>query len=128
MDARRRQYSHILGVFEIYDDRVRVLAVLSTGLIDRDMTLAAARSLWTDLKLRGWYRASEAELNHHQMSHRTLRAPVAISSASSAIFSSLGWSTGILRTDLASACAEKSLILFQATRAGPAWADAAFHR
>jgi hypothetical protein len=59
--------------FEIYDDRVRVLALLSTGLIDRDMTLAAARSLWTDLKLQGWYRASEAELNHHQMSHRTLR-------------------------------------------------------
>src|SRR5262249_59652462 len=36
--------------------------------------------------------------------------PVAISSASSAIFLSLGWSTGILRADRASARAEKSLI------------------
>src|SRR5262249_7305636 len=54
--------------------------------------------------------------------------PVAISSASSAIFLSLGWSTGILRADRASARAEKSLILFQATPARPAWVDAAFHR
>jgi hypothetical protein len=56
------------------------------------------------------------------------RFTVAISSASSAIFSSSGWSTGILRADRASARAEKSLILFQATPARPAWADAAFHR
>jgi hypothetical protein len=47
--------------------------VLSTGLIDRDMTLDAARSLWADLTQQGWYKASEAELNHHQMSHRKLR-------------------------------------------------------
>jgi hypothetical protein len=32
-----------------------------------------ARPLWTDLRLRGWYRASEEEISHHQMSHRKLR-------------------------------------------------------
>jgi hypothetical protein len=61
--------------FEIYDDdnRVRVLAALSTGLIDRDMTRDAARSLWADLKQQGWHRASAAELAQHEMSHRALR-------------------------------------------------------
>jgi hypothetical protein len=59
--------------FEISDDKVHVLAVLSTGLIDRDMTLDAARSLWADLTQQGWRKASDAELNHHQMSHRALR-------------------------------------------------------
>jgi hypothetical protein len=43
-------------------------------------------------------------------------------------FLELGGSTGILRTDRDRARAEKSLILFQATPARPAWADAAFHR
>jgi hypothetical protein len=43
-------------------------------------------------------------------------------------FLELGGSTGILRADRASTRAEKSLILFQATPARPAWADAAFHR
>ena len=59
--------------FEVYDDRVRVLAVLSTGLIDRDMTPEDARWLWADLKRQGWHQATDAELNHHQMSHRALR-------------------------------------------------------
>lgn len=59
--------------FEVYDDRVKVLAVLSTGLIDRDMTLDAARSLWADLTQQGWHKASEAEIDRHQMSHRKLR-------------------------------------------------------
>jgi hypothetical protein len=67
------QHPACWACFEIYDDRVRVLAVLSNGSIDHDMTLDAARSLWADLKQQGWYKASEAELNHHQMSHRTLR-------------------------------------------------------
>jgi hypothetical protein len=31
------------------------------------------RALWADLRQRGWYRASEVEINHHQMSHRRLR-------------------------------------------------------
>jgi hypothetical protein len=55
------------------DNRVRVLAVLSTGLIDREMTRDAARALWTDLKQQGWHRASNAELAQHHMSHRALR-------------------------------------------------------
>jgi hypothetical protein len=63
--------------FEIYDkdndNRVRVLAVLSTGLIDRDMTREAARAFWADLKQQGWHRASNAELAQHEMSHRALR-------------------------------------------------------
>jgi hypothetical protein len=59
--------------FEIYDDRVRVLAVPSTGLIDRDMALDAARSLWADLKQQGWDKASDADVRRYQMSHRALR-------------------------------------------------------
>ena len=41
--------------------------------IDRSMSPDEARPLWTDLRLRGWYRASEEEISHHQMSHRKLR-------------------------------------------------------
>jgi hypothetical protein len=37
------------------------------------MSPDAARALWADLRQRGWYRASEVEINHHQMSHRKLR-------------------------------------------------------
>jgi hypothetical protein len=41
--------------------------------VARSMSPDAARALWADLRQRGWYRASEVEINHHQMSHRRLR-------------------------------------------------------
>jgi hypothetical protein len=59
--------------FEIYDDKVRVLAVLSTGLIDRDMSVEAARDMWADLSRQGWQRTTDQEVNDHAMSHRKLR-------------------------------------------------------
>ena len=59
---------------------------------------------------------------------RSARASLWPSRARRRPFLELGGSTGILRADRASARAEKSLILFQATPARPAWADAAFHR
>jgi hypothetical protein len=61
--------------FIIFEDHVDVLAVVGAGgRIDRSMSPDEARALWTDLGQRGWYRTSEAEVNHHQMSHRKLRA------------------------------------------------------
>jgi hypothetical protein len=60
--------------FVVYDDHVDVLAVIGPHeRIDRTMTPDAARALWTDLQARGWYKATDAEIDHHQMSHRTLR-------------------------------------------------------
>jgi hypothetical protein len=50
--------------FVIFDDHVDVLAVIGpTERIDRTMTPDAARTLWADLHARGWYRATEADLN-----------------------------------------------------------------
>ncbi len=60
--------------FIVFDGHVDVLAVIGPKeRIDRSMSPDAARALWADLRQRGWYRASEAEINHHQMSHRKLR-------------------------------------------------------
>jgi hypothetical protein len=60
--------------FLVYDDRVDVLAITgSKQRIDRSMSPAEARTLWADLCECGWHRASEEEINQHQMSHRKLR-------------------------------------------------------
>jgi hypothetical protein len=60
--------------FLIFDDHVVVLAVIGPKeRIDRSMTPDAARKMWTDLRERGWYRATVAEIDHHQMTHRRLR-------------------------------------------------------
>jgi hypothetical protein len=60
--------------FVVYEKHVDVLAVIGPNeRIDRTMTRDAARALWNELRQRGWYQASETELNHHQMSHRKLR-------------------------------------------------------
>ena len=60
--------------FMIFDDHAEVLAVIGANeRIDGRMTLTAARKLWSDLKQRGWYRATDEEITHHQMSHRALR-------------------------------------------------------
>jgi len=60
--------------FIVFDGHVDVLAVIGPKeRIDRSMSPDAARALWADLRQRGWYRASEVEINHHQMSHRRLR-------------------------------------------------------
>jgi hypothetical protein len=59
------------GCFVIFDDHVEVLFG-PTERIDGSMTPDAARKVWADLQ-RGWYRATEADLNRHQMSHRALR-------------------------------------------------------
>jgi len=62
------------AVFLVFDERVDVLAVIGPSeRIDRSMSPDEARALWADLQRRGWYRASEAEINHHQMSHSKLR-------------------------------------------------------
>ena len=60
--------------FLVYDDRVDVLAITgSEQRIDQSMSPDAARALWADLCECGWHRASEEEINRHQMSHRKLR-------------------------------------------------------
>jgi hypothetical protein len=60
--------------FLIFDSHVDVLAVIGPNeRVDRTMTPDAARALWADLQQRGWCRATEADLNKHQMSHRALR-------------------------------------------------------
>jgi hypothetical protein len=60
--------------FIVFDDRVQVLGVLGPSeRIDRSMSVDDARVLWADLQERGWYRATDEEINHHQMSHRRLR-------------------------------------------------------
>jgi hypothetical protein len=59
--------------FLIFDEHVDVLAVIgSKERIDRSMTPDAARKVWTDLRQRGWYRATAAEIDHHRMTHRRL--------------------------------------------------------
>jgi hypothetical protein len=56
--------------FMIFDNHAEVLAVIGANeRIDGHMTLIAARKLWSDLKQRGWYRATEEEINHYQRSH-----------------------------------------------------------
>jgi hypothetical protein len=59
--------------FLVYPDKVSVLATLTNGLVDRDMTVDAARQLWVDLCQQGWRRVAEQELNACRMSHRRLR-------------------------------------------------------
>ena len=67
MDANRRQHACI--------EHVDVLAVTGPNQrIDRTIRPDAARALRNELGQRGWYRATKAEINHHQMSHRRLRA------------------------------------------------------
>jgi hypothetical protein len=60
--------------FLVFEAHVDVLAVVGPNeRIDRSMTMQEARALWAELQQRGWHRATEAELNHHQMTHRELR-------------------------------------------------------
>jgi len=62
------------ALFMIFDNHAEVLAVIGPSeRIDGRMTLAAARKLWSDLKLRGWYRATDEEVVHHQMTLRALQ-------------------------------------------------------
>jgi hypothetical protein len=63
-----------VAFFTIFDNHAEVLAVIgANGCIDGHMTLTAARKLWSDLTQRRWYRATDEEINHHQMSYRALR-------------------------------------------------------
>jgi hypothetical protein len=56
------------------DDHVDVLAVISPKeQLDGRMTLAAARALSTDLRARGWHRATDAEIGAWGMTHKRLR-------------------------------------------------------
>jgi hypothetical protein len=50
-----------------------VLAILTNGLVDRDLSVDGARQFWADLCARGWRRVTEQELNAARMSHRRLR-------------------------------------------------------
>jgi hypothetical protein len=60
--------------FLVFDDHADVLAVIGPKeRVDRRMSHDDARALWNDLKQRGWYHASEDELQRFQMSHRELR-------------------------------------------------------
>jgi hypothetical protein len=47
--------------FLVHPDMVSVLATLTNGLVDRDMTVDAARQLWVDLCQQGWRRVAEQE-------------------------------------------------------------------
>jgi hypothetical protein len=59
--------------FLVYPEKVNVLAILTNGLVDREMSVEAARKLWADLCSQGWRRVTEQELNASRMSHRRLR-------------------------------------------------------
>ena len=59
--------------FLVYAEKVAVLAILTNGLVDREMSVEAARKLWTDLCGQGWRRVTEQELSASRMSHRRLR-------------------------------------------------------
>jgi hypothetical protein len=59
--------------FLVYPDKVAVLAILTNGLVDREMSVDGARQLWADLRARGWRHVTEQELNAARMSHRRLR-------------------------------------------------------
>jgi hypothetical protein len=60
--------------FLIFDDHVEVLAVIAPKeRIDRSMSSDEARKVWTDLRERGWYRPTDAEIDQHRMTHRKLR-------------------------------------------------------
>jgi hypothetical protein len=50
---------------------VSVLATLTNGLIDQDMTIDAARQFWVDRQ--GWRRVAEQEFRACRMIHRRLR-------------------------------------------------------
>jgi hypothetical protein len=50
-----------------------VLATLTNGLVDPDMTVDAARQLWVHLCQQGWRRVAEQELKACLMSHTRLR-------------------------------------------------------
>ena len=57
-----------------FDDHADVLSVIGPNeRIDRSMTLAEARTLWSELQQRGWYRPTDEEIDQHQMTHRALR-------------------------------------------------------
>ena len=63
------------AAFLIFDDHVEVLAVIGPHeRIDRSMTPDDAREVWSDLRARGWHRASDAEIDRHQMTLKKLRA------------------------------------------------------
>jgi hypothetical protein len=60
--------------FLIFDDHVEVLAVIGPKeRVDRPMTPDEARTLWADLRERGWHRATDGEVDSHEMTHRRLR-------------------------------------------------------
>jgi hypothetical protein len=53
--------------FLVYSDKVSVLAILTNGLVDREMSVEAARQFWTDLCAQGWRRVTERELSASRM-------------------------------------------------------------
>jgi hypothetical protein len=59
--------------FLVYAEKVAVLAILTNGLVDREMSVEAARKFWADLCSQGWRRVTEQELSASRMSHRRLR-------------------------------------------------------
>ncbi len=74
MAPRRRKHPRLLGMLGgLYPEKVSVLATLANSLVDRDMTVDAARQLWVDLCQQGWRRVAEQDLRACRMSHRRLR-------------------------------------------------------
>jgi hypothetical protein len=70
---RQRQHPACWACFLVYPDKVRLLAIFTNRLVDRDMTVDAARQLWVDLCQQGSHRVAEQELKACRMSHRRLR-------------------------------------------------------
>jgi hypothetical protein len=60
--------------FLIFPDHVEVLAAISASeRLDRSMSTDEAREIWSDLRARGWRRATDAEIDRHQMTLKKLR-------------------------------------------------------
>ncbi len=61
--------------FLIVENEVHVLAVIGAGeRIDQSMSHDAARTVWNDLRQRGWHHATDEEIDQYRMSYRRLRA------------------------------------------------------
>jgi hypothetical protein len=65
------------AAFLIFDQHVEILAVISpTERIDRAMSTDEARDIWRDLCARGWQRATDADIDRHQMTFKKLREAI----------------------------------------------------
>jgi hypothetical protein len=60
--------------FLVFDTHVEILAMISaTEHVDQSVPTDEARTVWADLCARGWQRATDADVDRHQMTFKRLR-------------------------------------------------------